>query len=206
MQVAGITPENDVVVADDEHTVERPIWRGIGPKPASAASWMRAGRAQDRTVSVMSETRAQLIHELERLANLVPLEASNEFWEAFGSVVARVVNAFSPPDVVRVGHEHLGVAMSITTAYLDESAGHSLLATLLASVEDQMAMDPSFRLGVVGALGQLVVDGLTAAVVTAAVRDDGDGLLDDEDEVDQEAVRSACSQILQRIALARRAS
>ena len=148
----------------------------------------------------MSHERAMLVKRLQRLATLVPDDVSEDFWLAFADVLADVLRAFSPPDTVRVSHEHLDVAVSVASAYIDIDRDHMLLASLLASVEDQMALDPTFRLGVVGALGQLVVDGLTAAVM-ASSNISGDF---DEDDIDPALVRDACSVVLQRIALLRR--
>jgi hypothetical protein len=150
----------------------------------------------------MSHERALLVKRLQRLAALVPDDAGEEFWAAFADVLADVLRAFSPPDTVRVGHEHLNMAVSVASAYLDADRDHLLLAGLLYSVEDQMALDPTFRLGVVGALGQLVVDGLTAAVM-ASSSISGDF---DEESIDPELVHEACRTVLQRIALLRRES
>jgi hypothetical protein len=150
----------------------------------------------------MSHERALLVKRLQSLAALVPDDAGDDFWMAFADVLAAILRAFSPPDTVRVGHEHLDVAVSVASAYLDADRDHALLAGLLANVEEQMALDPTFRLGVVGALGQLVVDGLTAAVM-ASSNISGDF---DEDDIDPLLVREACGAVLQRIALLRRAS
>jgi hypothetical protein len=148
----------------------------------------------------MSHERALLVKRLQKLATLVPDDASEEYWMAFADVLADVLRAFSPPDTIRVAREHLDVAVSVATAYLDADRDHALLAGLLGSVEDQMALDPTFRLGVVGALGQLVVDGLTAAVM-ASSNISGDF---EEDDIDPDLVRAACGNVLQRIALLRR--
>lgn len=153
----------------------------------------------------MDNQRAVLVTDLKRLAHLVPAEAGPEFWDVFSDVVSRVLKSFCPPDVVRVSTEHLDVAVSIATAYLDGSEEHSLLAALLSSVEDDMAMDPAFRLGVIGALGQLVVDALTAAVLASADKDREGNPVFDDSEIDDNLVRRSSELVLQRIALARRA-
>lgn len=155
----------------------------------------------------MENERAALVSDLKKLASLVPLDASAEFWGVFSDVVGRVLAAFCPPDVVRVGSDHLDVAVSIATAYLDGTESHDLLAAVLSSVEDDMAMNPEFRLGVLGALGQLVVDALTASVMASAQRgrmEDPSDDAENDDDIDEETVRRASGLVLQRIALARR--
>jgi hypothetical protein len=154
----------------------------------------------------VSELRASIIKRLQDLADIVPEDTPEEFWQALSDVVSDALTAFGPPQVVVVGYEHMSIAVGLATAYLEADTENRLLAELLADVEDRMATDPAFRLGVVGALGQIVADCLTATVLASAARgsadDTDDGHLD-LDEIDLESVREASRAILQRIVIAR---
>ena len=164
-------------------------------------------KAHARTMVVVSDLRASIIKRLQDLADVVPEDTPDEFWDALSDVVSDALTAFGPPKVVVVGHEHMSIAVGLATAYLEADAENRLLAELLADVEDRMATDPAFRLGVIGALGQLVADCLTATVLATAVRgseDDTDSGYFDVGDVDLESVREASRAILQRIVIARR--
>ena len=107
-----------------------------------------------------------------------------------------VTVAFAAPSRVVVGKTHLEDATSLLTSYLESDPENRLLAQVLGDIDDRLAVDAAYRLGVLGAMAQLAADGLTAAVLESSGWD-GTG------ELDEEKVRDATRNLLSHLVMAR---
>lgn len=137
---------------------------------------------------------------MEKIATLeaaIDPDAGIDIAEAMAELLEFLARAFAAAATVRIDDDHMAEALAIATAYTDAQDNHALLARTLSRIDDRASVDAGYRLGIYGALGQLVSDALVAAVFAYADDDI------DPDQVSPDAVRAGCQQLLQRIAVAR---
>lgn len=137
----------------------------------------------------------EAVQRIDALLATVPQDRTGEASEAIQQLVWGLQTLFTRPEHLEIEEHQREAAVALASCYLDPTEHHALLANTLAELDTRGLGNPGYRLGLLAALAQLVVDSLVLAIAI--------GTPDDMPDIPESMVLDGCRDLLQRLALSR---